>query len=164
MNKLAVVIALLLGLSSWSVPGTASSPPSLSLQQKQVIVDAYQIGGERLAAIILQETSACAVVHSDVDPLACGCGGTHTGTAESVVGAQVACAFLNIDWDFSIRVAELYLEKCTLLFGERGGLTCYNVGIPKAKTLTSYQLNHSSYQRIIRHRIEEIDALPRDPD
>ena len=126
------------------------------------LVEAYQYGGYRLAAIILQESSACEVVHSPIDPLACGCAGVHADTADYVVGSKVSCAFMNIDWDFSIRVGELYLQRCTELFGRAGGIACYNLGIPKARTLTQYQLTHSPYLRIIERRIRELQTLPLD--
>ena len=158
LSAFAVMLLLGSGLSpsAWSAP----RGPSLSHWQKVELVEAYQYGGYRLAGIILQESSACKIVHSTIDPLACGCGGVHVGTADAMVGSDVSCAFMDIDWDFSIRVAELYLQRCTELFGRAGGVTAYNVGIPKARTLTQYQLTHSPYLRIIQRRILELRALP----
>ena len=160
MTVLAAVLALLAVM----IPNIAAqaSPLSLNRQQEQVLMDAYTIGGYRLSAIILQESSACQIVHSTIDPLACGCGQVHVVTAEAMVGSEVSCAFMDIDWDFSIRVAELYLQRCTELFGRAGGIACYNLGIPKARTLTQYQLTHSPYLRIIERRIRELRALPLD--
>jgi len=139
-----------------------SARPLFNYSQKQVLVKAYSLGGYRLAAIILQESSACTDMHSRIDVLACGCGGTHTGTADYIVGSTVSCSFLDMDWDFSIRVAAAYLAECTALFGEDGGLTCYQQGIPKARTMTKYQLFHSPYLKTIKRRIEELRHLPLD--
>lgn len=158
MKITAALLFLLIVLAPPS-HSIAAGLPSLNHWQKQELVEAYQDGGIRLAGIILQETSACAVVHSDIDPLACGCGGTHTDTAASVVGSEVACQFLDVDWGFSIRVAALYLERCTELFGDDGGLAAYWMGIPKAKTLTSRELLKTPYIGVIHKRMHELDTL-----
>ncbi len=158
--KLSAVVVLLCAVSSWAMGAPRS--PVFTPQQKVELIEAYQDGGYRLAGIILQESSACEIVHSSIDPLACGCGGVHAETADTVVGSQVSCAFMDIDWDFSIRVAELYLERCTELFGRQAGITCYNVGIPAAHAMTPYQRNHSPYLHAIERRIRELQALPLD--
>jgi hypothetical protein len=138
--------------------------PSLTMLQKRMLVKADFIGGPRLAGIIYQESSACLQVHSVIDPLACGCSGLHADTASYVVGSKVACSFLDIDWDFSIRVANLYLQKCTELFGYLPALSCYNVGIPKARTMTRTELLHTDYLKTIEHRMSELRQLPKDTE
>ena len=160
LSAFAVLLLLGSGLSpsAWSAP----RGPSLSHWQTVELVEAYQYGGYRLAGIILQESSACEVVHSPIDPLACGCSGIHAATASMLIGSDVSCAFLDIDWDFSIRVAELYLQRCTELFGRAAGISCYTLGIPKARTLTHYQLTHSPYLHTIERRIRELQTLPLD--
>ena len=162
MKPSAFAVLLLLGnglsLSAWSAP----RGPSLSHWQKVELVEAYQYGGYRLAGIILQESSACKIVHSTIDPLACGCGGVHVGTADAMVGSDVSCAFMDIDWDFSIRVAELYLQRCTELFGRRAAISCYHTGIPVAGRMTPYQRVHTHYLHLIERRIRELQTLPLD--
>ncbi len=160
MKLSAVVVVLVVGANSPAMGAPRS--PVFTHQQKVELVEAYQDGGYRLAAIILQESSACEIVHSPIDPLACGCGGVHAETADGVVGSEVSCAFMNIDWDFSIRVAELYLERCTELFGRWGGISCFNSGIPAARRMTPYQRNHSPYLHAIERRIRELQTLPLD--
>ena len=164
MKFLAAVLILLVVLLLPISAANSARLPSLTTIQKHMLVKADFIGGPRLAAIIYQESSACYQVHSDLDPLACGCGGTHAATASYVVGSEVACEFLNIDWDFSIRVANLYLAKCTELFGYIPALSCYNVGIPKAKTMTLEQLLNTDYLQTIEHRMSELRRLPKDTE
>lgn len=165
MNKvLAAVMSALLVFVSPRTTLLASSLPSLNVYQKQVLVEAYRLGGYRLAGIILQETSACAENNHNRDPMGCGCGSVHLDTAQTVVGYKVSCDFLNIDWDFSIRVANLYLQKCTELFGPDGGLAAYQLGIPKARGLARRQLLARPYIGVIHGRIQELQSLPLDTD
>ena len=162
MKPSAFAVLLLLGSGLSSSAWSAPRGPSLSHWQTVELVEAYQYGGYRLAGIILQESSACEVVHSPIDPLACGCSGIHAATASMLIGSDVSCAFLDIDWDFSIRVAELYVQRCTELYGRLGGITCYNVGETAAHTMTIWQRNHSPYLKAIERRIRELQRLPLD--
>lgn len=164
MKFMAVLSLVLILLCCAPFTAHAAGLPLLTHTQKRMLIRADFIGGPRLAAIIYQESSACADVHSVVDPLACGCGGTHAGTASYVVGSEIACSFLNIDWDFSIRVAALYLTKCTELFGYRPALTCYNVGIPAARKMTLQQLLSSDYLKAIDKRMAELRRIPLSTD
>lgn len=164
MRSMAAALSILLFTMLPFIVIASTPLPLLTTQQKRMLVKADFIGGPRLAAIIYQESSACAEVHSAVDPLACGCGGTHAGTASLIVGSEVACEFLNIDWDFSIRVAALYLEKCTEIFGYRPAITCYQQGIPKARTMKQRQLLDSDYLKAIDKRMAELRRIPLSTD
>ena len=159
------VCAVLLYLGYWTLtPPVLGAPrgPSLTHLQKQMLVTAYNIGGYRLSAIIFQESSACIHVHSPIDKRACGCGGTHTDTAGYVANSRVSCRMLDTDWDFSIRIANAYLQQCTLLYGEKGGVSCYHWGLPASYRMTTKQLDTSDYLHTIERRIRELQALPLD--
>jgi hypothetical protein len=155
----AVLLSLMLAVRPITAAAATSLPPLTRLQE-QMELKAYFIGGPRLAAIILHETSACRDLHSTVDSLACGCGGTHAATATGAVGSDVACSFLDLDWDFSMRVAALYLDYCTELFGYEAGIACYNVGIPKARTMTRTQLRRWPYVKAIEQDMYKLRHLP----
>jgi hypothetical protein len=136
---------------------------TLSRFQSQMLVYAYQIGGYRLAAIILQESSACTRLHGDGGK-AHGCGQMHSKTWQYVAGFKAAPWWLDHDPWLAIRAANLYLQECTKEFGEWGGITCYETGAPKARHLSYYELNHSAYLEKVERRITELRQLPLDTE
>lgn len=131
----------------------------LSPFQQQMEIYAYRVGGLRLAAIILNESSGCTQLHG-IDSHAHGCGQMHTKTLWHVAQFKMSPWWLDHDYEMSIRAENLYLQECTRDFGWRGGISCYHMGLPAASHMTYYQLNHSPYLATIERRMRELQALP----
>lgn len=132
----------------------------LSTQQKNMLVEAYQLGGLRFAAIILEESSGCAVLHGQLDPLAFGCGQLHQDTADGIAGKHVSRKTLMHNCYLNMQIAVEQLNRCTKIFGKFGGITCYKWGIPASLTFSPWRLIHSRYLRAIEFRMRQLQALP----
>ncbi len=162
MKLSAVVVLLVVGANSPAMGALRS--PVFTLQQKQAIVYAYQIGGLDLAAIIYQESSACTRIHNPKTTSPIGCGQLHQDTADVAAGHHVSKRALVINWRYNIRLAAKTLRDCQAEFGEDGGITCYEVGAPAARGMTKRQLESSDYLHVIERRIAELKALPLSTD
>ncbi len=160
----ALVLTAAISGAGYTLPACAQAPAlHLSAEQTAAIVDAYRVGGIRLAAIVLQESSGCLQLTGDGGD-AYGCAQLHLDTAEHVVGSRVSAWMLAHDYGLNVRIAAIYLNECTQLYGYKGGITCYHVGIPAARVMTPHALIHSSYLRTIERRMIELKNLPLSTD
>ncbi len=157
---LGALFALCAAIWMSAAPGTHAANLHLSHQQEVAIIEAYRLGGLRFAAIILQESSACAFLHGKLDPRAFGCGQLHQSTADGVAGTHVSRWMLVHDWDLNLELAAHELKRCTAMFGPFGGITCYKFGIPASQGLTPQFLGNSHYLHTIERRMRELQKLP----
>ena len=135
-----------------------------SAAQAQALAYAYQVGGRDLAGIVYQESTGCARIRGKLDPRAIGCGQLHQETADAACGCATTRQALELNWRYNIRLAARILAACQAEFGEAGGITCYWLGAPAARTKTRFYLEHSPYLRQIRRRERELDDLPLSED
>lgn len=135
--------------------------PSLHLSHTQAyaIVQAYRIGGMALAAVVLQESSACERMHG-ADPLGVGCSQIHLATARGVTHEPIGEWMLASDWQLNMAAGEDYLVHCANLFGWPGAFTCYHLGVPAARAMGAAARDHSDYVREIDYRIRQLESLP----
>ena len=139
--KLAVVIALLLGLSSWSVPIAASPPPSIQAQALEI---AYEAGVAFepsdwpayahpfpvvVQAILMRESSGCLYLHNPKTKTPIGCMQLHYKTAIKVAGVPISKAMLRLDWTLNIRIGAAYLAYCFGITHKPAlAISCYTEG------------------------------------
>ena len=163
---LILLVVLLLPISA----ANSARLPSLTATQKQVIVKAYHLGGVVLAAIILQESSACVYkiamirFHTGKPDHAYGCGQLHSKTADNIYGSHVPKYVLIHEQDLNMEIAYQLLRNCVAEFGWYGGITCYQAGQPATSAMTKYQREHSDYLTIILRRMNELRRLPKDTE
>ena len=151
-RRMAKAALLLLGMAA--ITPAMGATLHLSRDQAQFIAYADRVGGLRLAAIILQESSACQTNRGDHGH-AHGCGQMHTDTFRHVAGFKASVWWLDHDPWLSIRAANLYLRECTRLYGYWQGIECFNIGIPAMK-----KPHTNDYLHRIEYRMNQLQHLP----
>lgn len=139
-------------------------------QQVTALNQAYAEGslygiGKTFMAVVMVESSACINVRGD-DGTSWGCGQLKVATARTICRCRITPRRLVSDKYKNLQISAQFLANCFQRFypDSARATICYNIGEPKAATLTNSEVAHSKYVARVKAWLKILKAIPVDYD